>query len=362
MGHIFLLSGASGVGKTTFLHEVRKSYGPDKLRIIPRHTERPQRPGEENDFEYHFLSHRDFLSKVYANDFIHVERWGSFYTGIDTNYIDEALSLDQCSIVLASVYGAVRLMASYPSGLTHLYMWTGTRKSLLDPSCTNIDSPEVEELIFRIRKKTLERGYSAQETESLVSNRFAEKRMVDNFIDIAAANGRLRNREELKVLSNYRDKVPEVVDSFKGVFEGTHFDRIFGRDQSLGCFVLMPFASEFTPIYEDHIVPICGSLGIPALRADGIFSNTPIIDDIRESVASAKVVIADLTTHNPNVFYEIGICHAIGKQVVLISQSENIPFDLRHLRCIIYKYTPPGMKRFENALTATLQSVLARQQ
>jgi hypothetical protein len=124
----------------------------------------------------------------------------------------------------------------------------------------------------------------------------------------------------------------------------------------------MPFAQEFSPIYDDHIDPVCASVGLAPLRADGIFSNNPIMDDIRDSVASAKVIVADLTNNNPNVFYEVGICHAIGKPVVLISQSENIPFDLRHLRCILYKYTPPGMKRFEAALTATLQSVLARQQ
>jgi hypothetical protein len=221
MGHIYLLSGASGVGKTTFLQEVRKRYSPSQLRVIPRHTERPQRPSEEDDFEYHFLSHRDFLSKVYANDFIHVERWGNFYTGIDTRYIEDALTSNQCSIILASVYGAARLMASYSTGLTHLYMWTGSRKSLLDPSCLDMTSAEVIELVYRIRKKHLERGYSFAETESLLSDRFAEVRMVDNFVDIAAANGRLRSKEETKVLSNLRDRLEEAVEEFGMIIQDT---------------------------------------------------------------------------------------------------------------------------------------------
>ena len=358
MGHIFLLSGASGVGKTTFLHEIRGLYGPDKLRIIPRHTERPQRPNEEDDFEYHFMTHRDFLSKVYANDFIHAERWGNFYTGIDTDYIEEALDREGFSIILASIYGAARLMASYDAGLTHLYIWTGSRKSLLDPSCMNIESAEVKELIYRIRKKTIDRGYSEEETESLMSDRFAEKRMVDNFVDIAAANAHLRHKEELLVLSNYRDRMNEVVKEFSGILKSKKPQSSIRRATTSGCFVLMPFAAEFSPIYDDHIAPLCATLGIPALRADGIFSNRPIMEDIRSSVSSAEVIIADLTNDNPNVFYEVGICHALGKQVILISQSPNIPFDLRHVRCIIYKYTPPGMREFERNLMATLRAVL----
>lgn len=358
MGHIFLLSGASGVGKTTFLHELRKSYSADKLRIIPRHTERPQRPNEEDDFEYHFLSHRDFLSKVYANDFIHVERWGNFYTGIDTSYVDDALARDGCSIILASVYGAARLMASYETGLTHLYIWTGSRKSLLDPSCMDAAAPEVQELMHRIRKKTIDRGYSPEETESLISDRFAEKRMVDNFVDIAAANGRLRNKDELIVLSNYRDKMSDVVEEFGRVFDRLPASPQVQAESRPECFVLMPFAAEFAPIYSDHIAVVCASLGIPVLRADGIFSNRPIMDDVRASVSAADVIIADLTNDNPNVFYEVGICHALGKQVILVSQSSNIPFDLRHLRCIIYKYTPPGMREFEKNLAETLRAVL----
>jgi hypothetical protein len=57
------------------------------------------------------------------------------------------------------------------------------------------------------------------------------------------------------------------------------------------------------------------------------------------------------------VFYEIGLAHAIGKETILILRSlADVPFDLRHLRFIVYKYTPPGMKAFETALVNAVHS------
>ena len=77
MGHIFALSGPSGAGKTTFLRAVTSLAGDAPIRLLPRYTDRPIREGEQEGFEYHFLDHEGFLQRVYANDFIHVEKWGT---------------------------------------------------------------------------------------------------------------------------------------------------------------------------------------------------------------------------------------------------------------------------------------------
>lgn len=84
------------------------------------------------------------------------------------------------------------------------------------------------------------------------------------------------------------------------------------------------------------------------------------MDDIREAVVTARVIIADLTDHNPNVFYELGICHALGKDVVLITQDREVPNDVRHIRYFFYEYTPPGMNEFEHSLERTLRALLAK--
>jgi hypothetical protein len=70
-------------------------------------------------------------------------------------------------------------------------------------------------------------------------------------------------------------------------------------------------------------------------------------------------LIADCTGRNPNVFYEIGIAHTVGRKVILISQhADDMPFDLAHIRRIAYEYTPRGMAAFEETLRKTLESEL----
>jgi hypothetical protein len=84
-----------------------------------------------------------------------------------------------------------------------------------------------------------------------------------------------------------------------------------------------------------------------------------VIEDIWVAINSAKVIIADCTGRNPNVFYELGMAHTIGKEVVLITQDiDDIPFDVRHIRFIVYEYTPRGMKEFEVQLKKTLRYIL----
>ncbi len=120
-------------------------------------------------------------------------------------------------------------------------------------------------------------------------------------------------------------------------------------------FVLMPFNVELKPIYENHIKQTVSGLDLRIGRADDFFGAGPIMKDIWSAIHAARIVIADCTGRNPNVFYEIGLAHAIGRDTILISQSLNdVPFDLRHLRVIVYQYTPPGMGAFENALRATI--------
>jgi hypothetical protein len=124
-------------------------------------------------------------------------------------------------------------------------------------------------------------------------------------------------------------------------------------------FVLMPFAQELKPVYEDHIKKVVADFKLQVKRADDLFSRDSIMKDIWNAVNRATLCIADCTGRNPNVFYEIGIAHTINKPVILITQNESdVPFDLRHLRYIKYDYTPRGMIAFENQLQTAITNVL----
>jgi hypothetical protein len=61
------------------------------------------------------------------------------------------------------------------------------------------------------------------------------------------------------------------------------------------------------------------------------------MSDVYDSITRARVIIAELTGRNPNVFYELGIAHEQAKAVVQITQSiDDVPFDVRHLRTVVY--------------------------
>lgn len=126
-------------------------------------------------------------------------------------------------------------------------------------------------------------------------------------------------------------------------------------------FVLMPFQQQLQPVYEDHIKKVVRELGMTIGRADDFFSSDSIINEIWSAMNAAKIIIADCTDKNPNVFYELGIAHTLGKPVILTSQSlDDIPFDLRHRRYTLYEYTPRGMKEFEKDLAKAVEGHLRR--
>lgn len=361
MGRVFTLSGASGVGKTTFLEILFASpTRPSRLRLLPRFTNRPERKGERGGFEYQFTSYEGMLQKTFANDFAYVERWGDYYSGIERADIDQALEGTGDVIVLTSVPGAAKLQVEYGAGVIPLYLWPGSRHSLRNPSCLKADNPDIREIKRRIVKKLSEDGFSEFEIESLRNDEFLEKRMVDNYMDIAAANGRLRSGHTINVIQDPADEPERAVESFTRLYNSaplTRSDSIAHAGRQ--CFVLMPFRDELNPVFEDHILPTCEGLGLHVSRADRIFSTRPIMDDVLQAVRESHFIIADLTDSNPNVFYEVGLCHALGKDVILITQLPDAPFDLRHIRRIFYEYTPRGMTQLSDRLSRTIESALS---
>ena len=138
------------------------------------------------------------------------------------------------------------------------------------------------------------------------------------------------------------------------IFQG----RDFFIDKSK-IFMLSPFAEPFNTIYNDHIKKTIATIQrLDILRADDIYGTQPIIEDIWKNINEAGIIIAELTGRNPNVFYEVGIAHTVGKEVILLSQNiEDIPFDLKHLRCILYDYTPRGCQTLELNLRNTILSI-----
>ncbi len=131
--------------------------------------------------------------------------------------------------------------------------------------------------------------------------------------------------------------------------------------KNLDVFVLMPFTAELKPVFEDHIRKTAIDLNLTIRRADELFGSRDIMQDIWESICNSRLIIADCTGRNPNVFYEIGIAHCVGTPVLLITQKpEDVPFDLKAIRYLFYEYTPRGMAVFEAALAASIRSMIVQ--
>jgi hypothetical protein len=103
-------------------------------------------------------------------------------------------------------------------------------------------------------------------------------------------------------------------------------------------FVIMPFDPEFDSIYEQLIKPSLEEIGYEVVRADSITDQQNILRDIVEGIAYADLVVAELTTLNANVYYELGLCHGLRIPTVLLAQSmDEVPFDLRSYRVQVYE-------------------------
>lgn len=123
----------------------------------------------------------------------------------------------------------------------------------------------------------------------------------------------------------------------------SHLEKTTKIKSGDSCFVMMPFANPIGSYYEKIFKSAIEKAGLVPIRADNeIFGTGKIIDQIWSGIHSAKVLVAILTDRNPNVFYELGLAHALNKPVVLVSSNEkDVPFDLQHIRVIYYDVNDP---------------------
>lgn len=124
--------------------------------------------------------------------------------------------------------------------------------------------------------------------------------------------------------------------------------------------VMMPFHPILLPTFSS-LQAMADRMQLRIRRADDIWENAAVIQDVVSLIDRSRVVIADCTGRNPNVFYEVGIAHTLGREVILISQStEDVPFDLRHLRFIHYRSDENGLATLCDALERRLTDLLGR--
>lgn len=121
------------------------------------------------------------------------------------------------------------------------------------------------------------------------------------------------------------------------------------------CFVIMPFSEERKEVYKHGIAPACQRAGFAALRVDEVKGHFNINRKIIENIFNSAAVIAEITDHNPNVFYEMGVAHAIANKTIMIAQNaKDLPFDISNYRCLIYKQSVDGLKLLQDEIVESL--------
>jgi hypothetical protein len=124
--------------------------------------------------------------------------------------------------------------------------------------------------------------------------------------------------------------------------------------------VMMPFDASFDAVYA-AIRAYAGTVGLNCRRADDIWEHDVIIQDVVALIDRSRIVICDCSRRNANVFYEAGIAHTLGRDVILITQNgDDIPFDLRHLRYIPYHNNAEGIRTLIEAIRDRVATLVAR--
>lgn len=123
-------------------------------------------------------------------------------------------------------------------------------------------------------------------------------------------------------------------------------------------FVVMQFTPPYNELYSDVIVPVCDDLGLVAVRVDETYGPGLIIADITREIVEARVIVADITPANPNVYYEVGYAHALNKPTILIAEKPTqLPFDVSPFRVLFYENTIGGKAKVEAGLRKHLEAI-----
>jgi len=125
-------------------------------------------------------------------------------------------------------------------------------------------------------------------------------------------------------------------------------------------FVIMQFTKPYNELYSEVIKPVCRQEGVFSERADEAYGPGLIVADIAKKIYEAKVIVAEISPTNPNVYYEVGYAHAINKPTILIAeQGTKLPFDVSPFRTLFYENTIEGKRKIEEGFRQHLRAILS---
>ncbi len=167
--------------------------------------------------------------------------------------------------------------------------------------------------------------------------------------------------DSVRVLDHVLDK--PLTGGQLGVFtwgeKSVEFSRVVVDRTPGTVFVVMQFSEPYKQLYEEVICPVARGFGLQAYHVGEVFGPGMILHDIAQGIVDAKIVVAEITPPNQNVFYELGYAHALRKPTILLAErGKQLPFDIGGYRVLFYENTIAGKKQVEDGFSKHLKAIL----
>jgi len=222
--------------------------------------------------------------------------------------------------------------------------------------------------VFATLDKTL--WYSAK--GFLDSVYFEAERKNDFIINIV---NKYVEQQDLTVLSYEYDILRSVIKYLEDLDrrkKTMHIDPIFKADNLVidpkMVFCALPFNDDRLEIFIEIIRPHLETMDLNAIKISDVKSITGnIMENIWTYINKSRFVIVDISDKNPNVFYELGICHTVGKDTIIICDEDSFksdykskfPFDISGLNTIVYKNKGAGMIKLKEELGHVIKAIVS---
>jgi hypothetical protein len=214
------------------------------------------------------------------------------------------------------------------------------------PSFRDIDLPSLPEIRKGDGEVVTEEEFAEYINKGLELAEGEIERIIRRALELHSAS---QQQEQAKIIEDYDNKIT-VSPIWGEPLRRSQFDS--------DIFMIMPFREQYDAIYKKVIQPVVAELNLTIKRGDD-FSSTQgsIINEVWAALNACRLVIVETTEMNANVYYELGIAHTLGKAAVLLTQTRDVqelPFDLRHLRFVVYENTIEGSSKLEQNLKNTI--------
>ena len=143
-------------------------------------------------------------------------------------------------------------------------------------------------------------------------------------------------------------------------FGDIHIKNFNVEKEKAKAFVVMQFSSPYNELYEDVIKIVCEDFNLDVIRADETYGPGLILADITKQIYESRLIIAEISPVNANVFYEVGFAHALNKPTILIAEKNTkLPFDVSPFRALFYENSIAGKKKIEEGLRKHINASLS---